>query len=175
MSEHDQRDDYDDEPERGRLASKGIVAWPASAMWVFGLMQCVFAQIFVAFWGYLFVSEGLEEGKSLAEIIQQILAQEEAVVAIVCWPIATACTLVVMQGANNLRRFQRYPLVAIGAVLTFLSIPLIHLGVLGIPLAIWLMVLLIRRDVRARFEAVARGTIPTHSNEVPNARSDRSS
>jgi len=156
MSEHDQREDYDDEPDRGPLARKRIVAWPASAMWVLGLMQCIITQFIVAFWTYLFVRIGLDDGKSLRDLLEEVLANEVALIALACWPMATACTVLVMRGANDLRRFQRYPWVVAAAVMTFLSIPFFYLGVLGIPLSLWIFILLLRRDVRARFEAVSR-------------------
>ncbi len=171
MSEHDQREDYDDKPDRGRLASKEIVAWPASVMWVLGLMQCVFTQVGLVFLACMFVAEGLDAGKSFGEIWQTAFSEEAEVLTLLAWPIVTACAVLVMQGANDLRRFRRYPLVIASVVLTFLSIPFIYLGVLGIPLSIWLALLLLRRDVRARFEAVACGNIVNHSGEESNARS----
>src|SRR5262249_12105381 len=134
MSEHDPRDDYDDELWKGRLAPQDIVRWPASIMWVFGLLQLIIAQVWFAVLCYVFLMAAFDERKTLQGVWNDAIRQEEIWLTVLCWPVATACTILVMRAANDLKRFRRYPWVVAGAVLTVLSVPFIYLGVIQVPL-----------------------------------------
>ena len=90
------------------------------------------------------------------------------------WPLAVAAPILVMRGAGDMRRFRRYWWAVTAGVLTLFAIPIIHLGVFQLPLGLWVLQVLARRDVRARFDAVARGTIPSAPTEASDARADRS-
>jgi len=159
VSKHDPREDYDDVFDMGPLAPAHIVQWPASMMWVFGLLQLIITQMGMAVFASSILFTIIDEHRTLGEVWNSTKEQEAILLALPAWPIATVCTIVVMRAANDLKRFRRYPSVFAGAILTFLSLPFFYLGVVQVPLGIWLMVLLLRRDVQARFEAVARGKV----------------
>lgn len=157
MTDHDERDDYDDEPGRGPLAAQHIVHWPSSAMWAFGLLQMIFAQMWIAFFATLLViTNFVDDDRTWSDVWDQLKDEEAVWMTLAGWPVATLCTLVVMRGANDLRHFRRYPWVVAGTVLTILAVPFFYLAVIQLPLGLWVLYLLLRRDVRARFEAVAR-------------------
>jgi hypothetical protein len=160
MIDHDQREDYDDIPAWGPLAPEYIVRWPASIMWVFGLLQFIATQLWLAFFaGATLVVHFVDDGKTTGEYWDTMKYEPAFWLTVAGWPVATACTITVMRGANDLKRFRCYPRVVAGATLTLLGIPFFYLAVIQFPLGIWLFWLLLRRDVRARFEAVARRAI----------------
>jgi hypothetical protein len=120
------------------------------------LLQLIIAQLWIGFVGYLTVAAMLDDGTTFEEAWAAVNKDEFVWLALAAWLVGTVCTIIVMRAANDLKRFRRYHWVVAGAILTFLSVPLIYLGVIQVPLSVWLLVLLLRRDVRARFEAVAR-------------------
>lgn len=170
MSANDPGEDYDDEPWKGRVTPEYIVRWPASIMWVAGLIQFIFIQLWIgpliAFLalGYLIAD------KTLADVWQFALKYPAIWISFLGWPLASACSIVMMVGANDLAHFRRYYLVVAAASLTLLSIPVLPLAIVQLPVGIWTLWLLFRRDIRARFEAVARGTILAPQSESSHAR-----
>lgn len=172
MSEHDEREDYDDLHYTGPLARRGIAGWPGSLMWVFGVVQLIAVQLVLGAVAFLYILMGIvDDGKSVAEVGADVLDSGNWV-GFVAWPVLTAGPIIVIVAANNFRRFRRYQLVVAGAILTLLAFPFFYLAIFQLPLGIWLIVILLRRDVRARFEAVDRGAIPTPS--LPSASSSHS-
>src|SRR6185503_10066851 len=89
------------------------------------------------------------------------------------WLLATAWTMFVMRAANAMRRYRRYWAAVAAAVMTMFSVPFVYLAVVQFPIAVWVLLVLSRRDVRARFEAVARGTMVSGHTEATDARADR--
>ena len=157
MTEHDPRDDYDDILDMGPQAPASLVRWPASMMWVFGLLQFIITQLWIAFLITVIVfTHFVDDNKTLSEFWNSVKDASNFWLSVLVWPLASACTLLLMRAANELKRFRHYQLVVAGAILTVLSVPFIFLGVFQVPLGVWLIVLLLRRDVRAHFEAVAR-------------------
>jgi len=142
MSEHDEREDYDDLPNRGPLAPEYIVRRPAAMMWGVGLVQLIITQLAAFFYVALMVVFIFDGETTLGDT-------SEIVLGIAGWVAASVWLVTVMRAASKLRRFQSHRWVVTGAMLTLLTMP---------PVGIWLVWLLLRRDVRARFEAVARGT-----------------
>jgi hypothetical protein len=160
MSGDDQRDDYDDEPDRGPLAPDHIVRWPAALMKLFAILHTILMQLIALLFVLAVIAESLDDfDGALREVFQP-----EMLLMTLAWLLATACCAIEIRGASDLRRFRRYPWVVAGATITLLTMP---------PLGGWLIWLLLRRDVRARFEAVARGTITSTHPEPSDARIDR--
>jgi len=173
VSEHDPRDDYDDEPWRDRPSPKDLVRMPASMMGVFGLLQIIITQLYTGVGIATTVLSFVDDGKGIGDVLRSPMDIATMLLIVAVWLLATACAIVVMCGANDLGRFRRYWWVVAGAVLTLLGVPFFYLAVVQFPLGIWLIVLLSRRDVRARFEAVARGRIESGPQELRHARTDR--
>lgn len=163
VSDHDQREDYDDHLGGDHLAADSLVRWPASAMWVLGLMQLIVVLVGTAFAVYLTVADALDDGRTVDEIWMAASRDEAFWFVLGAWPLAIACPIIVMRGANNLRQFRRYWWAVTAGILTLLALPFFYLGVFQLPLGLWALLLLARRDVRARFDAVARGTILSDS------------
>lgn len=170
MSEHDLREDYDDLHYQGPLARPEVVRWPASIMWVFGLLQLIIVQLWVGFLASILVMTHIvRDNKPWSEVWETATTEETFWISALAWPFLVAGPFVVIRAATHLRRFRRYPLVVAGVILTLLAFPFLYLAVLQLPLGIYLAILLLRRDVRARFEAVARGTITPTSPEASDA------
>jgi ABC-type siderophore export system fused ATPase/permease subunit len=74
---------------------------------------------------------------------------------VIGWFLVTAGCIVIVAGSRDLLRFRRYGLAFAAAVLTVLSLPWFYLCVVQVPIGLVIQ-LLRRRDVRARFAAVAR-------------------
>jgi hypothetical protein len=157
MTGHDERDDYDDEGWGDQLAPAPVVHWPASAMWGFGVLQLILLQTWTAFVvALLVISHFVDDDRTLAELWRTITSSELVWMSLVGWPLATACAVVVIRGANDLGRFRHYWWAVTAAFLTLFSAPVVCLAPIQLPLGVWVLVVLARRDVRARFETVAR-------------------
>ena len=158
MSEYDERDDYDDEPRNRPLAPDHVMRWPASTMWAFGLLQLIFTQTIMTFLIVVTVVVNFVDGdKTLADFWAHVTSNPELWLGPLGWLLATAWTAFVIRAANGMRRYQRYWSAVTAAVLTMFSVPFFYLVVIQLPIGVWVLVVLARRDVRARFEAVARG------------------
>ena len=160
MTDHDERDDYDDERRDRPLAADHIVHWPASTMWAFGLLQLIFTQTIIGFLIVLTVVVNFVDGdETLADFWSHVTSNPELWLIPLGWLVATAWTAFVIWAANGMRRYRRYWFAVTAAVLTMFSVPFFYLAVIQLPIGLWVLIVLARRDVRARFEAVARGTI----------------
>jgi hypothetical protein len=159
VSEHDPRDDYDDEPWRDRPSPHDLVRLPASMMGVFGLLQCILTQLYIGVGVVTTVLGWVDDGKGVGDVLGSSTDLATMLLLFAAWLMATACTILVMRGASDLTKFRRYPWVVAGAILTLLSLPFVYLAAIQVPLGIWLIALLSRRDVRARFQAVAHRQI----------------
>jgi hypothetical protein len=94
-------------------------------------------------------------------------------VGVVAVPVALAgigIAIVVVRGSVAMRRFRRYPWAVAAAVLTVLSLPCVFALPFASPVGVWTLIVLRRPDVRARFAAVARGTMKAAPPEAPDAR-----
>ena len=172
MSEHDEREDYDDEPWRGdRLAPDHVVRWPTSVMWGLGLMQLVFTQTFIVMMVAAEILVGFVDGGATLNDLWQDSDWWRIPPG---WLVLTGCNVFVIRTASEMRRFRHYWRVVSSTVLVMFAVPFIFLTVIQLPLGIWILVVLCRRDVRARFQAVARGTMIEAPPETPDARADRS-
>jgi len=157
MIGHDERDDYDDERWDYQLPRTSVVRWPASAMWACGVVQLLGVQVWVGFVALLLVLVDLvDDDPALSDVWRKVCGEPALWGTFAAWPFATACALFVIRGANDLRRFRRYRWVVVAAVLTVFSVPVPCLAVLQVPVGVWVLLLLARRGVRARFEADAR-------------------
>jgi len=142
-------------------------------MWVFGVLQFIATQLWMALLiSTIIVVEFVDGNQTLGGFWISVKDEWGFWLYLGAWPVATACAIIVTRAANDLKRFRHYQLVVAGAILTLLSVPCIFLGVIQVPLGVWLIALLLRRDVRARFEAVARGTIREAPPEDRDARTD---
>jgi hypothetical protein len=155
MSGHDQREDYQDFAESDSLAPAECVRWPASAMWILGFLQLIGTQVWISLPLGLLILGLLADG-SLAHAWQVILRVPFLWISFLSWPFATLISIVVMSGASCLAEFRRHTWVLIASSLTLLSMPILCLGAIQVPLGVWLICLILRPEVRARFEAVAR-------------------
>lgn len=138
MSEHDEREDYDDEPWRRRWGTEEYVLVPASSIIAFAVIQCVLAVFALAIPDVFYVTESAPH-----------LTIPVAAIAII-WNLA------IIWGAWGMHQFRRYRLSLGAAVMSFVPIPCIYCVPVSAPLGIWTLVALLRPDVRARFAAVAR-------------------
>ena len=161
MTGHDERNDYDDVRWDGHpLAPAAVARWPASAMWGFGVLQLILVQTWTAFVvAILVVTFFVDDDRTVDDVWRAITRNPSLWMSFVGWPLATGCAIVVIRGANSLRRFRHYWWAVTAGFLTLFAIPVLFLAPVQLPLGVWALAVLARRDVRARFEAVARGTI----------------
>jgi hypothetical protein len=149
---HDPRDDYDDEPSRGRTTPDRLVYWAGTAIWSLGLAQLATLRIGVYF-ELMRLWERLDGGPP----IQEVEAEEFAAIFVLL-AICSLLVAAVIFGAARMRRFRNYGWAVAAAALNVFSIPLVPLALLTIPVSIWALVLLARADVRNRFEASRRAS-----------------
>jgi hypothetical protein len=150
VSEHDERDDYDDEPWKGRPSPDRLVQWAARMVWALGLTQ-LGVTLVAAYFEAMRLLDRVDEAP-----LQQIEIEEFAAVLLLL-TICVALNAVVIYGACRMRRFRHYGWAVTAAAINAVSIPFVPLLVVAAPVSIWALTLLTRRDVRARFAAVARG------------------
>jgi hypothetical protein len=172
VSEHDEREDYDDEARDRPLAPARVVQWPSVIMWGIGLLQLILTQTWVVFVASVLVIRGNDDNLTAGEVWDIATGDSLFWTTFAAWPFVTAATFLVMKAGNDFRRFRHFWLVVTGAIIVLLSIPAFFCGVIQIPLSLWMLAVLVRRDVRARLEAVARGTITPSPPEAPDARTD---
>ena len=175
MSEHDPRDDYDDEPARGPLAPTHVVELPGTVMWLYCLFHFLLAQLWFVYVSFEFVEKHfVRDNKDFEGALNSFKKDQTLYLSLAAWPLATILTMYVRRAAFNLLGFRCYRQVVIAAFIICFGIPFVLLAPISLLLSGYVFGLLLRRDVRARFEAVARGTITSPSSEVTDARSDRS-
>jgi len=151
VSEHDLRDDYDDEPWRKRPKAESLVQWPASIISTFGVLQFAFSLISAAWMTGVLVWHWIDPTFFNNEVIWF-----EVVAGIGATMLCAVLNWVVLRGARAMRSFRNYKLAVIGAALFFFSLPFFYCGLVTIPVSVWAIFVLLHPDVRARFEAVAR-------------------
>jgi len=167
MSEHDQREDYDDEPWRGRRTFEMVVKTPSDIMWSLGLFQLLagFFTTLTAGWAFIEASFGKSPPPSTSPWTFLVVS----IFAI----LGIATSAFILRGASNMKRFQRYDLAVIASLLTLSSLPCVFALPYSAVIGIWTLMVLRRHDVRARFDAGARGTMSPNAGDAANARLDR--
>ncbi|MBO0701181.1 MAG: hypothetical protein J2P46_22480, partial [Zavarzinella sp.] len=147
MSEHDEREDYDDEPSP-RSSPEALVATIASHLQVYGAFQVVLGLVGV--WtAAKTVVEAANQDLS-AEVIQRLLINGLFAAT------AFGSAVVILMASHHIPQFRRYRLAVAAGVLTASSLPLVFCAVVTVPLGVWTLIVLRRPDVRAGFEAVVR-------------------
>jgi hypothetical protein len=168
VSGHDERDDYDDEPWRRRPDPAALVHWPALLLCTFGIIQLGFAVVGCIWlpgalvWSWIDPEFFGDDGPEWLGVLIGTLA-------------VAACVgqnAVIVVGMRRLARFRSYRLVLWAVILSFLPLPIVYCGLVTLPLSVWALFAVLNRDVRARFAAVARGTIIPDPAETPDARAD---
>ena len=148
MTGHDEREDYDDRPWKGQLAHPSVVRAPATALWVIGLVQFLCTLLGAPF-GLLLFGPGAPDGPDdWAGVFRN---QGFWNLVAIC-AAGVVSNLLIMRGANHMLGCRRYPWAVTSAVLTMLSVPCIYFAILTVPVGSWALVVLLRRDVRARFD-----------------------
>jgi hypothetical protein len=163
VSGHDLRDDYDDEPRRERHLPDRLVQWLAGAVEAFGRLQLLCSVVGLlagTVWVFEILLDPQVPGRVRTAGISIILAS--------LWGIGW--NALVVAGARDMRRYQRYRLVMLAAVLSALPIPFVYFAPCSFPVSIGAIIVLLAPDVRARFEAVARGKMNAASPEARDAR-----
>ena len=174
MTDQDERDDYDDERWNWPLAPDHVVRLPAAIMWAFGLLQLLFAQvIFVLFVAVKVVVDVIDSDQTWQQFWDDVQDEPAIWLVPIGWLLTTAWAVLVMRTANDMRQYRRYGAAVAAAVMTMCSVPFMYLAVIQFPVGVWILAVLARSDVRARFEAVARGTIRSAPPEEPDARANR--
>ena len=170
MSGHDLRDDYDDEPWKGRATPEQLLRTPATIIEVFGAIQLglsllgfVVALVAIV-WGMIDPAAVDAENMTWYEALAVL------VLALVLGLVPIIWNLTIIRGAGGMRACRNYRLAISAAGLSFLPLPPYYCLPISAPVAVWALVVLLRRDVRARFRAVARGTMNPAPLEALNAR-----
>jgi hypothetical protein len=155
VSEHDEREDYDDEPWKRRADVAALVHWPALLLGTFATIQLAFSVVGCIWlpgalvWNWIDPEFFNNDGPQWPEVVLGILA---------CTVCASLNGLILV-GARRLAKFQNFRLVLWAISVSFLSLPIIYCALVMVPISIWALVVVLNRDVRVRFEAVARGTM----------------
>jgi hypothetical protein len=164
VSGHDEREDYDDEPWRKRRPPDESIRWAASTIWAFGQVQLILSGLGFFFAAWVAILTAFDEGIGKdAEPFEVVLFAASSVAAI-------AWNAVVIRAANRMRQFRRYRLAVLGSAMSVLPVPFFYFAIFSFPLGVYSFILLMRSDVRARFAAVARGTMKAAPPEAPDAR-----
>jgi hypothetical protein len=150
MSEHDPRDDYDDEPWRGRISPDQRVKTVSDFIWCLGLFQMA-----TSLFAMLAPIGGLIDRIQSDDPIRPEQFRAGSIVFILSIA-GIGIAAVIMYGATWMKRFCNYRWVSAAIALTILSLPCFLTMPYGIPLGIWALVVVRRPDVRARFEANQR-------------------
>jgi len=152
MTEHDPREDYDDQPWRGRATPEELLRTPASIIAAFGAIQLGFsilgwiASAVIIVWGIF----------DPAAVDADDMTWYEAVAVLAIVGLLVGWNWLIVRGASRMRHCRQYRLAVLATVLSFFSFPFYYCILISAPVSVWALVVLLRRDVRARFEAVAR-------------------
>jgi hypothetical protein len=149
MSWHDPRDDYDDEPWKGRFSIERLLKPTTDVMWSFGVFQLA-----VSLLGILLVVGGLFERWTEGPPVTWTDFWRGLLLATI-GAVGIVTSLIVMRGSHFMKRFDKYSIAIAAAILTIFSLPCIYAAPFGIPIGLWAVYILRRRDIRARFDAVA--------------------
>jgi len=152
VSDHDERDDYDDEPWRRRARPQQLVRFPAAIIEIlaavqvaFSLLGCLAPAVFIV-WGL--VDPGGPEAMSW----------DEAVLVTSGFGFCLTWNWIIVHGVGRMRRCRDYRLALTAALMSLVPLPFLYLGAVSIPVGIWTVAILGRRDVRAHFRATSRKT-----------------
>jgi hypothetical protein len=162
---HDPRDDYDDQPWKRRATPEQLLRTPATIIEVFGAIQLGLSLLGfviglgVIVWGVI----------DPAAVDAEDMTWYEALAVLAVGLVAITWNWVIVRGASRMRACRNYRLAMTSAVLSFLPLPLYYCLPISAPVAVWALVVLLRHDVRARFDAVACGlkSSPSPSTQPP--------
>jgi hypothetical protein len=158
VSDHDQREDYDDEPWRGKSVKGRLINLPADLMWSCGWFQ-VAVSLYALFNGAVLVVGALIDPA----------VRDPWIASSICFAIGLAGLSVnwlVIRGAKAMRRGTDYPRAVLAACLTVASLPCVASFPYTVPIGIWALLVLNRADVRADF----RGNRSATAMSSPNLR-----
>lgn len=143
MTEHDQREDYDDEPVPPGIAPEPLRAF-SNVLWALGLVQLVAAGIGLMFVVCSFISARVdgEYAKYKPQDLYWMLAMSG---------VGAAFNVVVMWGAAGMGRCYGYRRSAAAAVLSAFPLPCFYLGVATVPIGLLALYQLRKRRVRSLF------------------------
>jgi hypothetical protein len=164
VSHHDERDDYDDEPWR-RLVAPDQLRRIANGLFIFGALQALAAICGSTAMAFSTVSAWTNGD------IGKYRPPESYWMFAYCI-VGGVTSAIVLRGASLMRRCLAYRYCLFAAVVALFPIPCYCLIFFNLALGISALRQLRRPDVRARFEAVARGTIVRGPAETPDARTD---
>ena len=158
MTEHDEREDYDDEPWRRRATPQQLVRIPAIALEVLAAVQVAFALLGCFTPAVIIIMDlALSDGP-------QALSWDEAVLVVLVFGLCLTWNWVIVRGVGRMRRCRDYRMALTAAAMSILPLPFLYLGAVSIPVAIWAVVILRRRDVRAHVAAVAAQSTGKHES-----------
>jgi hypothetical protein len=164
MTDHDERDDYDDQPWRRRATPEQLLRVPAAVIEICAAVQVVFSLLGCLAPAVFLIWDLVDPNGPEA------MSWDEAILVTLAFGLCLAWNLVVIRGVGQMRRCQSYRAALAAAVMSILPLPFLWLGAVSIPAGIWVVAILGRRDVRARFAAVAHGRMNGEIPGVPNAR-----
>jgi hypothetical protein len=150
MSEHDPRDDYDDEPWRGRDTPENVIKRSSDLLWTSGMFQMGVSSFGAALPIGLFIERTIEGRPILKSDVK------EGIILVAVALVGIGISAVVLRGAAAMRGYRLHSLAVAAGVLSMFSLPCLYAVPFSTPIGIWALILLHRPDVRARFEAVAR-------------------
>lgn len=161
MSEHDQREDYDDEPWKRRTDVAATVRTPAAIMSALGLVQLALSIVGWVASVALFVWNLIDPN---------YFDDDEAWLGILFGIVVSAICIVlnwlIVRAAARFRNFRNYRLVVAATVLFIFSVPLYYCVGVTLPVGVWALIVLFNPDVRARFKAVAKSKLNGSDNEA---------
>ena len=167
MSGHDPRLDYDDEVSQAPGLPNRFVKWTAMALIAAALMQLGISLIAAGFWLLPLLEKVFrQEGLNWKDIGENLGIVAVTVVGIITNSVA-------LLGSLQMWRLRHPRLAVTAAALVGIAIPFFPLSVLTMPLAVWAIRLLWSPDVRARFEAVTRSTIPPSPHKDTTTQDER--
>src|SRR5688572_419749 len=112
MSDHDERDDYDDSPWRGRIARADLLDWSAKALWGCAFAQLVAIQIGTAILAWAVVNAADEEAVGFGDIRPLACFLGSS------WFLASTVQVLIMRLSGELRRFRRYRTSVVATLVT---------------------------------------------------------
>ena len=165
MSDHDPREDYDDEPWRGRAVKGRLINVPADLMWSCGWMQ-------IAVSLYAVFSAVVTTVPALSGPPAGGVRWLPSLLFLVVGLVGLLVNGLVVRGAKAMRRGADYPRAVLAACLTVTSVPCIASFPYTVPIGIWALIVLNRPDVRAWFRAnrVAADGPPPELRRFPTDR-----
>jgi hypothetical protein len=152
VSEHDLRQDYDDEPQRPRSTAASVLRQASDL-----IRWCGQFQLTVSILGIMLILGTLVE----SWLNGRRLALWDEMAAYVVVPLSVAgivLTPIALIGSTAMRKRTQYSLASAACAITILSLPCFVVAPFAIPLGIWGLMVLNRADVRESFECQAAQT-----------------